>query len=232
MVCGRYTVTQPKRIVRDLHGEAGPIDWSQRFNVAPGHVAPVVVSDKLNPPKLLAMSWGFAGPRKGLRAWSLSQIINVRVETAHQKLRFREAFHLRRCVVLADGFYEWRRMQGQKQPYLFRLENRVPFGFAGIWECTDKVGRGGVPSFAILTTVANQLVGELHERMPVILDERKREDWLDYDASDDVLRGMLEPFPDAAMERIPVSHYVNNPNNEGSGCIERIAEPEVDTLFS
>ena len=227
-MCGRYTVTQPKNIIRELQGRAGFVDCSSRFNIAPGQTAPVIRADKPSHSKLVSMSWGFLAPWARVKEPVRRRIINVRVEKVERKVRFRECLESRRCVVLADGFYEWRRMQQRKQPYLFRLENGVPFGFAAIWECADE----DVQRFTILTTVANQLVGEFHHRMPVILNERTRKEWLDYRSSDNVLRAMFEPFTATRMERYPVSDYVNSPNNEGAGCIERIMEPEIDTLFS
>ena len=231
-MCGRYTLIQPKKVIRELHGDADPDGWSQRFNIAPSHSAPVITSGNASSQNLLTMSWGFArlAPARPVR--SLGQIINVRIETVNENVRFRDSFRLRRCVVLADGFYEWRRMQRQNQPYLFRLENGVPFGFAGIWESADDVDSNEIQKFVILTTTANRLVGELHDRMPVILDEKMREEWLGYDTTAEVLQGMSEPFAASAMERFPVSHYVNNPVNEGPYCVKRTLEPEVDTLFS
>ena len=227
-MCGRYTVTQPKNVIRELHGGAESIDCSSRFNVAPGQTAPVIRADKPNNLKLASMSWGFPAPWAHAKGRLRERIINVRVETVEKKERFKECLESRRCVVLADGFYEWRRMQQRKQPYLFRLENGVPFGFAGILECADD----DVQRFMILTTVANELVGEFHHRMPVILNERARKEWLGYTSSDNVLRGMSEPCTATPLERFPVGNYVNSPSNEGAGCIERVMDPEVDTLFS
>jgi putative SOS response-associated peptidase YedK len=168
-----------------------------RFNVAP--TQPIAV---IRPGELVALRWGL------VPSWSkdCKGFINARAETAAEKPTFRSAFKKRRCLIPADGFYEWQRTKAGKRPYFIRLRDGEPFAFAGLWE--------GETS-AILTTAANDLMRPIHDRMPVILASEDYERWLaEPDAS------VLRPYAADAMMAYPVSTYVNNAKQEGSECIE------------
>jgi putative SOS response-associated peptidase YedK len=147
-------------------------------------------------------------------------MINARSETAPEKPSFRRAFRERRCLIPADGFYEWRRTNGANQPYYIHMEDGRPFAFAGLWESWDDGGEGEVRTCTILTTMANALVGEVHERMPVIVAPDAYDVWLDPASERDELTGLLAPFPEDRMEAYPVSRFVNSPSNNDPRCVE------------
>lgn len=140
-----------------------------------------------------------------------------------EKPAFRSAFKKRRCLVLADGFYEWKRDKGGKTPYYFQLKDQSPFAFAGLWERWEK-GEEPLESCTLITTQANGVVGSVHDRMPVVLDPSSFARWLDSNEQRaDALKELLVPLPNDRMTVHPVSKLVNNPRNESPRCIEREA---------
>ena len=162
------------------------------------------------------------------------QMINARAESAATKPVFREAFRRRRCLVPADGFYEWKKLTSGKQPYCIRGRDHQPFAFAGLWE--RWLGSDAYPpieSFTILTTEPNALLRPLHDRMPVILDPGDFDLWLDPAIGEpDRLRRLLSPFPDDRLVAYPVSTRVNRPANDDPSCLEEVAEhAEQEELF-
>ena len=154
-------------------------------------------------------------------------MINARSETAAEKPAFRDALKSRRCLIPADGFYEWKRGDGKKkQPFAIRLKDGSPFAFAGLWERWEAEDGRPVETCAILTTEANELVKPIHERMPVILRPEDYEAWLDpHVGRADLLQPLLIPFEAERLAIFPVSPWVNNARHEGPRCLERI-EPE------
>lgn len=201
------------------------VEHRPRYNIAPTQDAPVVVSDGHR--RFLApFRWGLVphwadDPAMGNR------LINARAESVGSRSAFRDAWQAgRRCLVLADGFYEWRRPEdggGPKQPYWIRRADRRPFGFAGLWERWGP-RRDPLRSFTILTTDANELVRPVHDRMPVILDERGWERWIDPMATPEDVRDLLRPYASEALEAVPVSTLVNDSRNEEPGCIAPLPE--------
>ena len=150
-------------------------------------------------------------------------MINARSETVSEKPSFRSAFRARRCLVPADGFFEWRREGSRKQPYLFALLRGGPFAIAAIWERWSDGDLASIESCALLTTAANALVGEYHDRMPVLLAPQDFDLWLDPSVSSvDQLGALFEPFAADAMSVYPVSTRVNSPANDDPGVIERV----------
>ncbi len=148
-------------------------------------------------------------------------MINARAETVADKPAYRSSFRRRRCLVVADGFYEWQRTGGPKQPFLFRLAGRSPFAMAGLWDRWDKGEGEALETFTVLTTAPNDLVQPVHQRMPVILPPTAFEEWLDPELEDrERLLAHLQPLPSDHMEGFPVSTWVNNPANEGPRCVE------------
>jgi putative SOS response-associated peptidase YedK len=149
-------------------------------------------------------------------------MINARSETVAEKPSFRKAFKDRRCLVLSDGFYEWRRTPDGKQPYYIHMKDGSPFAFAGLWESWRDAQE--IRSCTIITTEANELVGDIHNRMPVILAPEDYSLWLDPDFKErEALTSLLRPYPNDAMEAYPVSRRVNSPSNNVPDCIERVA---------
>jgi putative SOS response-associated peptidase YedK len=151
-----------------------------------------------------------------------NRMINARAETVAEKPSYRKAFKKSRCLILADGFYEWQKTDSGKQPFHIRMQDGSPFAFAGLWESWDK--GDGLRSCTIITTDANDLVGEVHNRMPVILHPEDYEMWLDPDFDErEPLTTLLKPFPAEAMETYMVSRRVNKPSNNEPGVVEPAA---------
>lgn len=193
-MCGRYTQTADLKTLKERFGIRGAAPaLGPRYNIAPGQEAAVVLPGR----SLELMRWGLGG-----------RLINARVET-------RRTFASRRCLIPADGFYEWSR--SPKLPYRFVLRSRGLFAFAGIW---------GSRSFAILTTEAGPIVRPIHPRMPVILAREAEEEWLDLSADARRLAGLLSPCGRLAC--YPVSDRVNSTKNDDEGCVERRREQQLE----
>ncbi len=238
-MCGRFTLRAPAEAIRGLL----PLfelpqtpSMPPRFNIAPTQdVAVVRQQPHSHRPEMVMMRWGLIptwadDPRVGCRT------INARAETAATRPAFRAAFQARRCLVLADGFYEWQKRDGAKQPHYLQLRDGKPFAFAGLWEHWDR-SEQPIDSCTILTTDANELVRPLHDRMPVILDRRDLTRWLGGGAEQggaadqDELRDLLRPYPSNAMTAYPVSSIVNSPRNDVPECLARVTPVESTSLF-
>jgi putative SOS response-associated peptidase YedK len=222
-VCGRFTLFTPADVLAEAFGLAGLPGLRPRFNIAPTQeVLAVRPAGAGRGPAFLR--WGL------IPSWAAEQtiahrLINARAETVADKPAFRSAFARRRCLVPADGFYEWQPVAGKKQPVLFRLRDGRPFAFAGLWESWEGAGGEVVESCAILTTPANDLVRPVHERMPVILDPRHHDDWLDPGLTDaQQLRSWLRAFPAEEMTATRVSPHVNNPRHDDARCVQPLPE--------
>ena len=201
-MCGRYTLASPtERLAEEFGVDASSIELSPNYNVAPTQGVAAVL-EEAGQRRLEVLRWGLIPP------WADdpgigSRMINARSETAPGKPSFRRAFRERRCLIPADGFYEWQRTNGAKQPYYIHMEDGRPFAFAGLWESWSKGGEGEVRTCTILTTGANALVGEVHDRMPVILAHDAYDVWLDPASERDELTGLLAPYPEDEMEAYP-----------------------------
>lgn len=147
-------------------------------------------------------------------------LINARAESLAEKPSFRNAIKNRRCLVLADSFFEWKRKNDVKIPYRIMLKSKQPFAFAGIWEFYKNKEGFSIPTFSIITTKANQMVSELHDRMPVILSPKHEQLWLDNSAQLEVALEILKPFPDDQMQMYQVSPLVNSFRNESAEIIK------------
>jgi putative SOS response-associated peptidase YedK len=149
-----------------------------------------------------------------------NKLINARAETLAEKPSFRNAFKRRRCLIIADGFYEWQKLEKRKQPYYIKMQDGKPFAFAGLWENWKSPEGEEVISCTIVTTAANSLMEPIHDRMPVILSLDECDRWLDSSVSDpQVLQSLLKPYKSDEMQAISVSATVNNPANETAECI-------------
>jgi len=222
-MCGRYTLTaQPDQIVAAF-GLPGISEYSPRYNIAPTQGVPVVRAAEANDEREFAqLRWGLVPFwAKDLKIGN--RMINARGETVATKPSFRQAFVKRRCLVIADGFYEWKKLgKNEKQPYYIHRKDASPFGFAGLWERWNGED-GQVESCTIITTSANALMEPLHDRMPVILDPEDYETWLDPSLQErDEVERLLASHPMPDWETYPVSTIVNNPRNESPECIERV----------
>jgi putative SOS response-associated peptidase YedK len=153
-------------------------------------------------------------------------MINARGETVDSKPSFRQAFRSRRCLVPADGFYEWQKVDGSKQPYLIEPAEEGVMAMAGLWEENQKVSEGDQPirSFTIITTNANAFMSRLHDRMPVILQPKDFDRWLDPGYQDlPALKALLAPAKDESLRMTPVSRHVNSPKNDDPRCVEPVS---------
>jgi putative SOS response-associated peptidase YedK len=226
-MCGRFTLTTSVRDLADLFQATAVevADAVPHYNIPPS--ARVLAVRQLpghEGRQLLPLQWGL------IPSWADdpaigNRLINARAETAAQKPAFRDAFRRRRCLVLADGFFEWKKQGRTKEPYYLRLRDGKPFAFAGLWERWQGAGGAPVETCTILTTDANDLVRPIHNRMPVILEPETHASWLDPEVHDGaVLQPWLRPLAATAMTAYPVSRLVNNPKNDDAQCVA----PRID----
>ena len=214
-------MTSPARFLEIFRPDAVQIDIdAPRFNVAPSQDVPVIIVTE-GQRCMRAMRWGL------IPSWADdpsigNRMINARAETAASKPSFRSAFRKRRCLILADGFYEWQKTDDGKQPMFIRVDGGDPFAFAGLFERWDKGEQGPIESCTIMTTEANAVLSPIHHRMPVILPEEHYATWLDPDQDNrDTLQAILQPFNADRMDAYPVSRYVNSPRNQGKQCVQK-----------
>lgn len=225
-MCGRFTLTelQPDVLIArfDLRGDLPPL--APRYNIAPTQPVAIVRRETSDSPNRLAIvRWGLVpawaqDPRLG------SRLINARAESLHEKPSFRAAFRRRRCLVLADGFYEWQALpDGGKQPIFITLVERGPFAFAGLWErWSDPHSGGELETCTIITTAPNALLAPIHTRMPAILPREHYALWLDPQQTDPgILLPLLAPYPAEALQAWPVSRRVNDPAHDDPELIAR-----------
>ena len=209
-------LSDPAAAIRTLFGVAPPAGVRPRFNVAPSQTAPVARGAG---PEIAMLRWGLV-PRWSRDPGSGPRPINARIETAAERPSFREALRRRRCLVPADGFYEWRRTPSGKRPWLFRLAGGRPMALAGLWERWEGPD-GPLETFTILTTRPNALVGRIHGRMPAIVPPEAIGRWLDErPLAPETLAAVAEPFPAEAMEAFPVTAAVNDPANDGPELVQ------------
>lgn len=222
-MCGRYTITlHPEAVRQGLELKEMPSDWVPRYNVAPSQSIPVVTDAQERDVKM--MRWGLI-PYWAKDLTIGNRLINARAETLAEKPSFRQAFAKRRCLILADGFYEWQKGAGPKgksQPYLFKLENGDPFAFAGLWEFWRSPEGMEIHSCTIITTNANAVVAPVHDRMPVMLNGDNLWKWLSQEKPDE-LESLLAPYPAEKMVRFPVSTMVNSPELDRPELVEPVA---------
>jgi len=221
-MCGRFTLTLDPGELQELL-DLGPFVHivQPRYNIAPSQPIPIVKHPEKREVELykwgLVPSWA-DDPKIGYR------MINARSETAHEKPSFRAAFSRRRCLILADGFFEWHADQkgAPKTPYLFKLKNDRPFTFAGLYEHWQAPQGGELHTCTILTCPPNELVKDYHNRMPVMLGEDTRWTWLEESKEKDGLMDLLIPYPAEEMKCYPVSRAVNSPDNDRPEVLEPI----------
>ncbi|MBK1667941.1 hypothetical protein CKO28_07820 [Rhodovibrio sodomensis] len=236
-MCGRYSITSPTEAIQRVFQVPERPNLPARYNVAPTQDVPVVrVRGDAEGPEadggrhLVQLRWGlvpFWAEDPGIGA----KMINARAESAADKPAFRAAFRRRRCLVVADGFYEWKAPAEEgrrKQPYRIELADRRPFGFAGLWErWTDPKDQSVLETCTILTTQANADLKHIHPRMPVMLSPDAFDAWLDPAADVETAQGLLTPYPDGALTAYPVSTRVNAVKHDDPSILEPLqaAEP-------
>jgi putative SOS response-associated peptidase YedK len=251
-MCARYSLKSSAIVLQDLFDLDEVPELPARYNIAPTQAVPAVIQNDEGKRELRLLQFGL------IPSWAKdpkigTNLINARCETIVEKPAFRAAFKRRRCLIPADGFYEWTdatapkseelsasglfdekpvaapvkskaRSDTYRQPYLVRMKNGQPFAFAGLWEHWETSEGGPIESFAIITTEPNEIVGKLHNRMPAILKRELYSDWLSKEEqSPEILCGMLKPYDANQMEAFPVTRKVGNPRFESPECILPLA---------
>lgn len=225
-MCGRFTLTQTDE-VEEFFGLDENVAAEVRYNIAPSQKVLTITANSGGRRIPRCMEWGLI-PSWDQDSRPRPRLINARAETVARKRPFREAFESRRCLVPADGFFEWRRSSRVKEPYYFAVPDLGLFSFAGVWDFGVSPGQRPVQTFTILTTHPNMLVGEIHNRMPVILDADAQSVWLNEESDHFSLQNLLLPFPEAKMTMIPVNKAVNRVSVDSPLCIQR-AVPRLRT---
>jgi putative SOS response-associated peptidase YedK len=218
-MCGRYRLSRRKQIIEE-HFHTMPDDdqdWTPHYNIAPTQLVPVIRQNPKEPIRELSIfRWGLI-PSWSKDASGAARMINARSETLAVQPGFREAFKERRCLIPADGFYEWQKTRAVKQPYCFEVNNGELFAFAGLWERWKNPAGEWIKSCTIATTTPNTVTGAIHDRMPVILNPESYDLWLDPGMHDTtMLADFLRPFDTQQMRRYPVNPKLNNVKNDNA----------------
>lgn len=233
-MCGRFTLRTPGTVLIEQFGLGIGLDaldgLKPRYNIAPSQQVLAIRDVMPGKREPVWFRWGLVpswadDPKIGYK------LINARADTVHSKPSFRSAFKRQRCLVLADGYYEWKPIDSRtKQPYWFHRPDGAAFAFAGLWEHWHKSveDSAAIESCTLITTDANTLASTVHNRMPVILNERNYDEWLASDTDPARLRQLLVPLPDDVLAADPVSNYVNKPANQGEQCIEPVGPAVTD----
>ena len=224
-MCGRFSQTQSGEAIADAFQLSTPPAVTPRYNIAPTQRVTVITQPWQKPERVHHQKhWGLI-PGWAKDASQGSRLINARAETVAHKPTFRKAFQRRRCLVIADGFYEWQQSSGggSKQPFLIQLASKQLFAFAGLWERWQEPNtREQIFSCTILTTQPNSLMAPIHNRMPVILGPEAYDAWLDpsfYNPG--MLESLLRPYASEAMITTPISTAINNPQNDSESVQHR-----------
>ena len=230
-MCGRFTLTlEAEDVNQELDLGPMPADWVAHYNVAPSQ--PVAVVAEANERKVEWMRWGLI-PSWAKDASIGGRLINARSETLTEKPSFRSAFAKRRCLILANGFYEWQKLEGPKPtriPYYFQLTGGRAFAFAGLWETWKSPEGQDLRSCTIITCAANAIVAHIHDRMPVILDRESCWKWLEDRRIPD-LQPLLAPYPAEKMITFPVSRLVNDPAHDSKDLVAPVKLPGQASLL-
>jgi putative SOS response-associated peptidase YedK len=234
-MCGRYRLSRRKQIIEEhFDAVSGEEDWAPRYNIAPTQPVPIIPQHPREPRRELSlMRWGLI-PWWAKDASGAARMINARSETAAKLPAFRDAMKSRRCIVPADGFYEWQRVGKTKQPYCFEVNDGELFAFAGLWERWKDADGRTLETCSILTTTPNSVTSTVHDRMPVILAPDNYDLWLDPGFADAAaLSELLRPYDARLMRSYPVSARVSNVANDDAGCTAPvdIAQPHQAHLF-
>ncbi len=234
-MCGRYKLSRRKQLVEEYFDtDSGVEDWVPRYNIAPTQPVAVIRQNPKEPVRELSlMRWGLI-PSWAKDSSAAASMINARSETASTKPAFRDALKSRRCLIPADGFYEWSRTGKAKQPYCFEVGDGELFAFAGIWDRWKDASGKTVETCSILTTAPNSVKSAVHDRMPVILDPDCYDLWLDSGMKDvSAASDLLKPHDARLMRCYPVSTRINSVVNDDEACSSPVELAEAQArLFS
>jgi putative SOS response-associated peptidase YedK len=235
LMCGRYRLSRRKEMIEEYFSTvSGEDDWNPRYNIAPTQPVPVIRQNPKEPRRELSLlRWGL------IPSWAKdssigAQTINARTETANTKPAFRDALKSRRCLIPADGFYEWQRRDKAKQPYCFEVNDGELFAFAGLWDRWKDPNGQWIKSCSILTTTPNAVASSVHDRMPVILDPDNYDLWLDPGMTNvEAVSEMLKPYDARQMRCYPISTRINHVANDDAECSTPVELTETQAgLFS
>ena len=222
-MCCRYVLqVETLQALAERLAVGGPMVWRTRYNLAPGERIPVIRGrSAAEAPEIVTLRWGLV-PAWARNADTTRAPANARAESLAVRPTFREAFHLRRCLIPASGFYEWQGRGRRRQPYLFRRQDGAPLCFAGLWEAwRDPIADRAVETCTIITTAPNELMRPIHDRMPAILAPEDYLRWLDFRLTQPGdLVPLLRPFPAGTMMVTPVTSHVNNVHHDDPACLE------------
>ncbi len=218
-MCGRFSITSDLEELRERFGAEPPQNYEIRYNAAPGQILPVIEMGK--PDEMQMFKWGLI-PHWAKDPAIGTRLINARAETIAQKPAFRSAFQKHRCLIPADGFYEWDKTGPKKIPYRVTLKSKELFTFAGICDSwIDDEGKE-INTFSIITTEANALIAKIHRRMPVILTKEDETKWLNSQAKEEDILKLLRAYPSDALDIYPVSTLINNPRHDSPEVINPV----------
>jgi putative SOS response-associated peptidase YedK len=233
-MCGRYRLSRRKQLVEEYFDSVSDEpDWSPRFNVAPTQPVPVIRQHPMEPVRELSlMRWGLV-PSWARDASGAAKMINARSETASSKPAFRDSLKSRRCLIPADGFYEWARTGKSKQPYCFEVNDGELFALAGLWDCWKSSSGNWIKTCSILTTTPNAVASPVHDRMPVILEPGSYDLWLDPGMQNVAeISELLRPYDARLMRCYPVSTRINHVANDDAECATPVELAETQaSLF-
>jgi putative SOS response-associated peptidase YedK len=234
-MCGRYRLSRRKQLVEEYFDtESDESEWTPRYNIAPSQPVPVIRQNPKEPRRELSlMRWGLI-PSWASDSSGAARMINARSETAGTKPAFRDPLTNRRCLIPADGFYEWQRTGKVKQPYCFEVNDGELFAFAGIWDRWTDQNRNTVETCSILTTSSNAVTSAVHDRMPVILDPDSYDIWLDPGMRDVTTASeLLKPYDAHLMRCYPISTRINHVANDDDECSAPVELAQIqNSLFS
>ena len=234
-MCGRYRLSRRKQLVEEYFDSTPwEEDWNPRFNIAPTQPVPVIRQHPKEAVRQLSvMKWGLI-PHWAKDPSIAMSTINAKSETAATKPTFRDPLKFRRCLIPADGFYEWKKTGTAKQPFCFEVNDGELFAFAGLWDGWKDASGNWIKTCSILTTTPNTLTATVHDRMPVILDPESYDLWLDPGMQNvAAISELLKPYDASQMQLYPVSSRVNHVANDDEECSRRVEITEAQNrLFA
>ncbi|MBX5449571.1 SOS response-associated peptidase [Thermogemmatispora sp.] len=216
-MCGRFTLITDLKTIAEIFGVPATLEAQPRYNIAPSQEVVAILHEGTR--QMAWLRWGL------IPSWAKEEaignrMINARAETLAEKPSFKRLLRSRRCLVVADGFYEWQQINGAKRPMYITLRDGSPFAFAGLWDQWSASDGRTLRTCTIVTTEPNELLATIHNRMPVILPREACERWLDPTLqATEALLPLLRPYPAAEMQARPVSRLVNDPRNEGAALL-------------
>lgn len=224
-MCGRFSlVADPNQLVLRFELDDIPFAWVTRYNIAPGQAIPAIIEDR-GKRRIGHLRWGL------IPSWATDKrvggkMINARAETLHEKPAFRRLLERKRCIIPADGFYEWKQIGQAKQPMRIMMKTGEPFAFAGLFDTWTSPDGERVHTCTIITTSPNEVAAAIHDRMPVILRREDEPIWLNRETYDwKMLQSLLNPYDAKLMKAYAVPASVGSPKNDGPECIQAITAP-------